>query len=53
MSLGHMALTFPKCPVSLGIEAIILMLVLNDTYLGSNDTIFFFNTHKVLSVWKR
>lgn len=40
MSLGHIALTFPKCPVSLGMEAISSMLVLNDTYLGQMIHIF-------------
>lgn len=43
MSLVHMALTFPKCSVSLGIEGITSsMLMLNVTFLGLSDATFFF-----------
>lgn len=42
MSLVHMALTFPKCSVSLGIEGITSsMLMLNVTFLGLSDATFF------------
>lgn len=50
MSLVHMALTFPKCSVSLGIEGITSsMLMLNVTFLGLRDATFFFPLQNPLS----